>query len=144
MPSEFNKKATIREIMYLAQQQKDREMEEVFKQYGTSSTKDVPHQGIVFIDEIPPMMSDEMFHALTLLRKVKTTCVRPDHFVDVRLLSDCSDGIHPVFSTTYDRSVRLSDMFKDMDPRASCQHSHPICEECLKRLGEEAGDTNES
>lgn len=140
MASEFSKKPTIREIMYLAQEQKDLEMEEVFKQYGTSSTKDVPHQGIIFIDESPPMMSEETFRSLSVLRNVKTTCVRPDHFVDVRPVSDYSDGIHPVFNTTYTKRIIVS----DMNPQASCQHSHPMCEECLKRLGEEAGDTSES
>lgn len=99
MASEFNKKATIREIMYLAQDQKDREMEATFEHYGTSTTRDVAELGIIFVDEVPPLVSDEV--AETIIR------------------------------------------FSDMDPQASCQHSRPMCDGCLARLGESAGDVTD-
>lgn len=44
-----NKKSTIRELMYLAKEQKDKEMMEAFKHYGTSSKRSGEHQGIMFV-----------------------------------------------------------------------------------------------
>lgn len=82
-----NKKSTIHELMYLEQGRKDREREAVFRQYGQSDKRSTEHQGvmvygenalgcmhpsftvnghgqIIFVDEVPPMMSKKLGEVL--------------------------------------------------------------------------------